>query len=152
TTISQDDPYWRTQAFITSGLGTPIGPTLPTLRGVNAQFPAGYGYAKGVNAAGWVVGQSLSDPSEAAPGRAGRQESYGCLWKKNPSGQYESMPLHKLTTDPNWVFDIATCVNGSNSIGATGFIQLPNGQTVSAFHSATLLILSGSRPELKPHD
>ncbi len=141
TTVYEDDPYWRTQAYVTDGLGQPITITtvLPTLRGANAQFPSGYGFAKAVNNFGWVVGQSLSDRSEAAPGRQGRQESYGCLWKKKDR-VYEVMPLHALVPGSDWVFDIATCINNDNVIGATGFVQPPSGETVSTHHSATLLI------------
>ena len=66
TTISPDDPYWRTQAYVTAGGGQPITSVLPTLHGSSEQFPNGYGFAQAVNDAGWVVGQSLADPSQAA--------------------------------------------------------------------------------------
>ncbi len=140
TTISQDDPYWRTQAYVTDGNGASISQILPTLAGTNGNFPAGYGYALGVNDSGWVVGQSLSNGDCAPPERDGVEESYGCLWKKNTEGNYEVMPLHELTPGSGWVFDIGTCTNNNNFISATGFIQPRSGQTVSSYHSAVLLI------------
>ena len=54
-------------------------------------------------------------------------------------GQYECMPLHALVPGSDWVFDIGTSINNNNIIGATGFIQPPNGTTVSTHHSAVLL-------------
>ncbi len=140
TTISEDDPYWRTQAFITASFGTAIDGVLPTLKGVSSQFLKGYGFAKAVNNNGWVVGQSMAHPSYDPPGRYNQRESYGCLWKKDASGNYEVVPMHYLTPGSGWVYDIGTCINQKNVIGGTGFYQPSTGAPYSAIHSAVLLI------------
>ncbi len=129
TTISEADPYWRTQAFLSTGYGAAISQVLPTLGGINDNFLAGYGYALAVSEDGWVVGQSLAGAGHAPPGLMGENVSYGCLWKKNSDGEYEVIPLHKLAQVNDWVFDIGTVVNNAKLIGAVGYRQIDSGGT-----------------------
>jgi hypothetical protein len=139
STKEQTDPVWRVTGFVWEGSGTIK--ELPTLGGINTNYPLGYSYPMAINDQKQIVGQSLRlDRSTVA-----------ALWQKNqnngaPPGappRYEPIDLNDAVGSyRDWFLVNARDISNSGLIVGQGirYTRDGQGQIVGQQEKAYLLI------------
>jgi N-acetylmuramoyl-L-alanine amidase len=120
STVAKADEIWRTQGVVWEA-GVTTATMLPHLRGTNATYQNGYGYAHAINDQGQVVGQSLA-PNTGLGAVQLPAISVAALWSKNAA----SDPSAPGAQTPHWeAHDLNT------RITASATETLPSGQTIT---------------------